>query len=469
MAVGINTNLRALAALDALRRNQGVLGRSFRRLSSGLRVQSAADDAAGLAIGSRLQAQVRGVNQAIRNASDGVSLVQTADAALQGTTENLQRIRELAVQAGNGALTKADRRAIQDEIDQLTAEIDRVAGTTTFNGRRLLDGSEGPRTFQVGAGAGETITVPALDARAERLGRAALATGGPIDASGLQDGELVIEGVEIRATQLADDTVSTARRQSSAIAVAAAINDATEQTGVVATVNATEVASGEIQGGELTEDDALVINGVAITGFTVSEGDAGDALRGAINAVSDETGVVASRNEDGGLTLTAADGRNIEIELEGDAGAITGFAEGVTAGTVTLTSDRSFTIGGADPADAGFAAGTVGDDETSSVAEIDVTTVEGADRALETVDRALASVGGTRARLGAIQKRFESTIDNLSATAENLAAANSRIADADFARETAELLLARIREQAGVSVLSQANVSHQLALQLLQD
>ncbi len=467
MGIGINDNQRTLNALNALRRNQAIVSRSFSRLSSGLRVQSAADDAAGLAIGSRLNSQLRGLNQAVRNASDGISLAQTEEGALAGTTDALQRIRELAVQAGNGALSAADRRAIQGEIDQLGAEIDRIGGTTTFNGQRLLDGTAGTRTFQVGAGSSETVSVGAFDARAGSLGRAAVATSGAIDASGLQPGELTINGVAIRATQIADDTRSTAQRTGSAIALAAAINASTDDTGVTATVNSTAVEGDAAGGGTLDAANRLEINGVTITGVNVAAGDAGDALRGAINAVSDETGVVATRNADGGLTLTAKDGRNIDVEATGTAGATTGLQTGTTTGTVTLTSDAQFTVAGADPADAGLGAGIVGVPPGSSVSTIDVRTPEGADRALEIADRALAQVTGRRARLGALQNRFQSAIDNLSGAAENVAAAQSRIVDTDFAQESANLLLGRLREQANVAVLAQANVSSQIALRLL--
>lgn len=467
MGLFINTNVASINAQRSLSRSSGDLGRSFQRLSSGLRINSARDDAAGLAVASRMTSQLRGLNQAVRNANDGVSFAQTADSALGSTSENLQRIRELAVQAGNGTLTDSDRGAIQSEIDQLTEEIDRVAGTTTFNGQKILDGSFQGRSFQVGANANESIRVEGTDARSQRLGEAAATTSAQIDPSGIDAGELSLNGVAIRATQAGDDTASSTQNQGSAIAVAAAINGQTGSTGVTATVNATEVTGAAVGGGDLDSNNQLLINGTAITSVTVSAGDAGDDLIDAINAAAEDTGVTASRDVNGGVALRAEDGRNVDVQTTGNAGNITGLAAATTTGTVTLTSEDAFDIGGADPADAGFAAGLVGVNRSASLESIDVGTQEGASRALDVVDRALAQVNGSRSQFGALQNRFESSISNLSNISENLSAANSRIADADFATESANLSRQLILQQANISVLAQANASNASALTLL--
>lgn len=467
MTLRINTNKDSLNSLNSLQRNQGLLNKAFQRLSSGLRINSAADDAAGLAISQRFTSQVRGLTQAIRNASDGVSLTQTADAALGGTEDVLQRIRELSVQAANGTLTSDDRKSIQAEVSQLQDELDRIGETTTFNGKKLLDGSGGSQSFQVGANANETVSTPTVDVRSGSIGRAAVVTSGAIDASGLQSGELSVNGVNIRATNAGDDTLSSTQNQGSAIAVAKAINDSTRSTGVTATVNATNVSGGAVGGGQLDSANALSINGVSITSVNVNADDAGNGLVEAINAASDETGVTAARNASGGIDLTAQDGRNIDIQTSGNAAAVTGFASATTTGTVTLTSDRQFTVGGTQASDAGLTSGRFGIRADSAVSGVDVSTVDGANEALRTVDRALAQVGQSRSRYGALQNRFESTISNLSNVAENAAAANSRIADADFGQEAANLVRARIIGQANISVLAQANVSGQIALRLL--
>jgi flagellin len=467
MTLRINTNKDSLNSLNSLQRNQGLLNKAFQRLSSGLRINSAADDAAGLAISQRFTSQVRGLTQAIRNASDGVSLTQTADAALGGSEDVLQRIRELSVQAANGTLTNDDRKSIQAEVSQLQDELDRIGETTTFNGKKLLDGSGGSQSFQVGANANETVSTPTVDVRSGSIGRAAVVTSGAIDASGLQSGELSVNGVNIRATSANDDTLSSTQNQGSAIAVAKAVNDSTRSTGVTATVNATTVSGGAVGGGQLDSTNALSINGVSITSVSVNADDAGNGLVEAINAASDETGVTAARNASGGVELTAQDGRNIDIQTSGNAAAVTGFASATTTGTVTLTSESQFTVGGTQASDAGLTSGRYGVRADSAVSALDVSSVDGANEALRTVDRALAQVGQSRSRYGALQNRFESTISNLSNVAENAASANSRIADADFGQEAANLVRARIIGQANISVLAQANVSGQIALRLL--
>lgn len=463
----INTNTRSLNAIRQQNDTQKQLGKAFQKLSSGLRINSAADDAAGLAISNRFTSQTRGLNQAIRNANDGVSLVQTAEGALQSVTDNLQRIRELSIQAANGTLNSADREAIQAEIGQLSSEIERIGETTTFNGKRLLDGSGGPQSFQVGTNARETITVGSVDARASRLGSAAFADGTQIDPSGVDAGELAINGVEIRATQDVDDPLSSVGNDRSAIAVAEAINDSTASTGVSAQVNATAVEGQAIEGGTLDTDNRLVINGETISGIDVNADDAQGELVDAINSVSGRTGVVASRTEDGAIALEAQDGRNIDVQTTGDADQITGLQAGTTTGTVTLSSDAQFTIEGVDPLDAGLQAGIAGVTDSRAVDTIDVTTVEGANRAIEIADRALGQVSAIRSGLGAVQNRFESTISNLSNVSENIQASNSRIQDADFAAQSANLIKQQILGQANIAVLAQANASNDSALRLL--
>ena len=467
MPLSINTNSGSLNSLNALTRNQGLLTKAFQRLSSGLRINSAADDAAGLAISSRFTSQVRGLTQAIRNASDGVSLTQTADSALGNSQESLQRIRELSVQAANGTLTDSDRQSIQDEVSQLQDELTRIGDTTTFNGKKILDGSGGNTAFQVGANANETVSTPSVDVRAGSVGRAAQATGGAISASGLQNGELNINNVAIRGTTTQDDTKSSTQKTGSAISVAAAINDSTAKTGVKAVANATEVAGNSVQSGTLDTNNQLQINGVAITSVDVNSGDAQNNLADAINAATDQTGVTAERNANGGISLTAQDGRNIDVQTTGNAANITGLANGTTTGTVTLTSDKQFSVTGANPGDSGVSSGLYGIQQSSSVANIDVRTVGGANNAIDTIDRALGQIGKARSQYGALQNRFESTISNLSNVAENATAANSRIADADYGQEAANLVRARILGQANIAVLAQANISGQVAARLL--
>ncbi|MEE4301203.1 MAG: flagellin [Pseudomonadales bacterium] len=481
MSQVINTNFVSLNAQRNLNRSSMDLQTSLQRLSSGLRINSAKDDAAGLAISERFTSQIRGLNQAVRNANDGVSLAQTAEGALGEMTNNLQRIRELAVQSVNGTNSASDRAALQSEVDQLVSEIERVASQTSFNGVRLLDGSFTSQSFQVGANAGETIGISIGDARADRLGsNATTTTTGTTDAVG---DITAITGLTINGAAIttAADGVSTAADANSAIALAAAVNDNAATTGVSARANATTFNAGAVTADTagLTGTD-LQINGVNIEVDSIAAGDANGNLREAINAVSNQTGVTAELDGDDNLILTAADGRNIQLQTDGDnAGDDTvlanflldgGVLNNVVTGTVTFDSDEAFVVGGTQAATTGQAitAGTFNVDTTNSVANVDITSADSASLAITNVDRALATVNGLRAELGAVQNRFESTIANLTTSAENATAARSRIQDADFAKETAALTRAQILQQAGTAMLAQANAAPQGVLSLLQ-
>lgn len=476
MGLFINTNVAALNAQRNLSTSSNALGRSFQRLSSGLRINSAKDDAAGLAISTRMTAQVRGLNQAVRNTNDGISLAQTAEGALQETTSILQRMRELSVQAANDTNTTTDRESIQAEVNQLIAEIDRIAETTQFNNQNVLDGSFSGAKFHVGANSFQTIQLKTTDGRANILGRQARYDGAEVSDEAFGDGDLAINGIDIRATVDADDTLSTTLFSTSAIAKAAAINDSTVYTDVRAVVNKTVATGGAAVAAAaavvLDSTNNIQINGELVTGFTVQQNDADHALTNAINAISDRTGVVATLDEDHQLVLTAEDGRNIDIVVAGN-GANLGFNNQVSRGTITLQSVEQITLEAADAAAAAAlglgGAGTtlLGVNSAFAVDTVDVTTREGANVAIEILDVALSQVSSIRSDLGAVQNRLESTISNLTTTAENITASRSRILDADFAEETAVLSRNQIIQQAGVSILAQANQSSQVALTLL--
>ena len=317
------------------------------------------------------------------------------------------------------------------------------------------------------------------DARAGSLGRQVretsvsdIATTGAGDR--LQTGDIIFNGVNVRETTAADDSLSTSFAAASAISKAAAINDATEFTGVRAIVEETIVV-GTADIGAVTLDSTtnLTINGSLITGFRVEANDATDTLVNAINAVSDDTGVVASLNEQNRLELSADDGRNIEVVMVG--AAIGGLAGGagsfVTGGRLTLQSEEQFSLTGAVGAATklGFGAAQqlFGVNSNAAVSTIDITSRAGANEAIDIADVALKQVSGIRAKLGATQNRLESTINNLSVASENVSAARSRIIDADFAVETADFSRNQIIQQAGISVLAQANQQPQIALALL--
>lgn len=694
----INTNIGSLTAQRNLTTTQNANLQALTRLSSGLRINSARDDAAGLAISTRFTAQVRGLNVAMRNAGDGISLAQTAEGALGAMTESLQRLRELALQAANATNSDSDRAALNAEASQLIDEITRISEQTNFNGRKLLDGSFAS-SVQIGTNVGEVVgfkvnkvtadtlgggvgagvsargtasglangdltingvsvgpsqaaddtasttnkaasaiakvgainrvsdqtgvvaqvsanrqagvamtaaalsgtvtingvaitvatggadaaadrqsVVQAVNARSEQTGVVAIDSGetaggvileaadgrnitvafatvtsaatgiaaagtyeggytlvsqnggdvvigggdntgnGNVANSGLvagtyggttaamtslarsataltamAAGDLIINGVTIGASRAADDTASSTGNAASAKAIAAAINRATQQSGVTANVNATVVVGGTSQTGTADTGGTVVVNGVSTAAVAASATDLDGnriAMIDAINQIAGQTGVVASDNGST-ITLTAADGRNISVAVDGGSSSDAAFgasmgldttldsvgvstAADVTSGTISLTSGSAFTIaagtaGNAGVANAGFEIGSFGGASTGQfLSEVDISTVEGAQKALSAADNALDAVNRERANLGAIQNRLDSTISTISINVENMSAARSRVLDADFARETAELSRTQVLQQAGISILAQANAQPQLVLSLLQ-
>lgn len=487
MGLYVNTNSSALNAQRNLNGTSRTLARSFSRLSSGLRINSAKDDAAGLAISDRMTSQINGINQAIRNTNDGMSLAQTAEGGLQETTNILQRMRELSVQAANDTNTSDDRQSIQQEMDQLTSELDRIAEKTTFNNQNILDGSFAGAKFHVGANSNDTITVNVKDARAGSLGRMARLEIAEVGEDALSTG---VNGISlkskdsnfyvVRQTSSTDDAISFDDKDSSAIAKAAAINDSTKFHGVTATATKAEVNLGAITAGAVDGAQTMTINGEVLTGLTIQNDDADGTLVDAINAITDKTGVVATIASDKGLVLTAEDGRNITVnDLSGRVGGAAMVAPETTYGGLTLQADNNITVGDAvNPTgaiDATVLADTLGAQAVENIGantdfavdKIDVTDREGANRAIEILDVALEQVAESRSGLGAVQNRMESTVRNLEVAGENLSASRSRILDADFAQETAAFSRNQIMQQAGISVLAQANQQPQIALALL--
>ncbi len=345
MGLFVNTNVSALNVQRRLLHSQGNLGRSYQRLASGLRINSAADDAAGLAISERFTSQIRGLTQAVRNANDAISLSQAAESALQQSTSILQRMRELSIQAANDINSEQDREALQNEVDQLIDELTRIGTSTTFNGQKLLDGSFVDAFFHVGAFARETVRVRIRDARAETIGRAATFTGNVVDGNAMAAGDVVLNGVEVRASRAVDDQLSTAGQAASAIAKAAAINASTDFHGVTAKPLPTEaVGADRIGAVVLDTDNNIIVNGEIISGITVEADDASEALISAINEAYPDTGVVASLDAQGRLRLEADDGRNIDVQVNGAAAqAALNIAAGTYTAALHLHSDEQYT------------------------------------------------------------------------------------------------------------------------------
>jgi len=477
-----------------------MLSTSLERLSSGLRINSAKDDAAGLAISERFTSQIRGLNQGVRNANDGISLVQTAEGALKEVTSNLQRIRELAVQSSNATNTAVDRAALQDEVTQLVAEIERVATNTKFNGIALLDGSFVSQGFQVGADAGETIQITSItDTNVAAIGgsySASIVATGTVSGGAIAAGGMFINGIEVGATTADGFSVSTS---TSALSIANAVNAVSGSTGVTASAS-TEYAgsTSTIAAATGGASQSFSLNGTAIT-YATSTVDAATNANSAVTAINNATATtgVSATFVSGAITLTAADGRDITLEESANNGLV--FEElfaaatsvGIngsplnTDGTVTFTSGSSDgfivtssaanyatrTASAAQSAVLGVStsqANTTAGSGGVAIANVSVGTVSGAQATLTSVDTALQTINDSRASLGAYQNRFTSVVTNLQTASENLSASRSRIVDADFASETASMTKAQILQQSGIAMLAQANSIPQNVLALLQ-
>jgi len=519
----INTNILSLNAQRNLNSTSGALQTSLQRLSSGLRINSAKDDAAGLAISERFTTQIRGLNQAIRNANDGISLAQTGEGALAEITNNMQRIRELAVQSVNASNSSDDRIALNQEVEQRLAEIDRIAAQTSFNGRKILDGSFGDAAFQVGANVGETINLSLeTSMRRDQVGSVATATSVDLDTliSEATDAVAATTGAlgafdgatEDNGTANATDFVLTLSDGTNTLAATATVADAGTldaaamaaaiDTAYGGTAGDGDTASGFTIsfGGEADLATAISSGNLSFSradgvDFSVTQSVSGDGFADAagfanITAVQADTDSEAITTTDGveaasASTLTLAENA-LSIQLgTSDAVSVAAATYDTAQGLVdavntalagnavaSLDADNVMTFSNGEDititADTGnvFAADSYA--AAGSLATADVLTVANSNTTIQRVDSALGSVSDLRSTFGAIQNRFESTIANLSTVTENLESSRSRILDADFAAETAALTRAQILQQAGISVLSQANAAPQSVLSLLQ-
>lgn len=475
MALSINTNVASLNAQRNLGASQSNLAKSMQRLSSGLRINSAKDDAAGLAISDRMTSQIRGLNQAVRNANDGISLAQTAEGALQESTNILQRMRELAVQSANDSNSSSDRSSLQKEVAQLQSELNRIADTTNFNGKKLFDGSFSAQKFQVGSNANEVISFSLKNARADHIGSYTI-SGGSMRQANQSANNNAAALTSHNITGESSATFTTAAN-ATAKSIADAINGISGSTGV--TANAQTTASFTLSA---ADSYTFTLGGDATASINVNVTNSSDlsGVADKINSSSATTGISATENG-GTITLVHQTGSDVKISGFTSTGAGTMSLTGGTGGPVTVTDT---TVGTTDLATVGgavtlsssgafttTAAATVFGSATaalSSVSSVNISTQSGANNSLAILDGAIAFVDNTRGELGAIQNRFESTISNLSNISENISSARSRILDADIAQETSNMTKQNILAQAGVSILAQANQSPQLALSLLQ-
>ena len=418
MAMTINTNVVSINSQRNLSLSGSSLATAMQRLSSGLRVNSAKDDAAGLAISERMNAQAKGLAVAARNANDGISLAQTAEGALGKVGDMLQRMRELAVQSSNATNSSTDRAALQAEVAQLTAEIDRVAKTSSFNGAKLLDGTFAGAVFQVGASAGDNITVGGLvDAKVSSIGDVKFGKNTPVTVGAGDAAGLALEiGSDSWTTQTAAPAAATE--------VFMTVSGVHYNLGKFAAVNSMQERAGH--------------------------------MVAAINKYSADTGVTAFLEKN-----TAGTGYEVVVRSEKLDAAGANTLAVAFGGTLLVANNFGL-------ASANLQVGAAAATSTGGLDKLSVLKQSDAWQALKQLDKAIDSVNAARGNLGALQTRFEKTVENIDIMNENISAARGRIVDADFAAETANLSRTQILQQAGTAMVAQANQLPQNVLSLLR-
>lgn len=470
MSLVINTNISSLNTQNNLAKSQNALSQATQRLSSGLKINSAADNAAGFAISQRYTTQIGGLAQASANASDAINLAQTAGSALDQVTANLQAIRDLAAQAANGTYSADDRKTIDAEVQQRLSEVTRIANQTTFNGTKVLDGSFGAKTFQIGANVGQTVSVGISGGvRADQMGAVATTSSGDISGKFASASSLTLATGALTVKVGSGTAVDLAGTYADAAALATAIGTAVTAANGSATVDG---ATGQIIVTGVATKGAISFGGAAAGeyGFgTVADGTSASTS----NVAAAFQGAAAALNIDGTTNNLTINGKSITgtfNSVQDLVDAVNSTADvGVTAAVsgdgkgFNLYSDSDIT------ASVTGIGGTLGNASvTGNLNGQNVKTVDSANKLISSIDVALTSVASLAANLGAVQNRFQSTISTLSAQTTNLQSSQSTIQDADFAAETANLSKASVLQQAGISVLAQANANPQAVLKLLQ-
>ncbi|MBM3635903.1 MAG: flagellin [Alphaproteobacteria bacterium] len=500
----INSNISALKAQSSLTKNAIKLDTAMERLSTGYRINSAKDDAAGLAITNRMTSQIQGLNQAVRNANDGIAMIATIEGALAQTTNVMQRMRELAVQAANDSNSTEDRQYLHAEMVQLNNELDRISSQARFNGIRVLDGTFTNKQLQVGANGSETVAFSVDSAAAADIGvhQKRVGTIGVVNtettstatasvpASPISGGTLTISGF-LGTTGVTIDRLDSARL------VAAAVNDAFSNTGVAAKAVTKAKLSSLSAAGTITFS-VTGKNSTAITvSTTISSTSDLTSLAAAFNTFSSQTGITAELSTDKlNVILTSGDGYDIQladytnngngtinvIGLAGNGEAISAADTAITLtatttldsariiGDVLFESSKEFTLkdNAGTAAQTNFVGQTAQPSSLASMSTVNIQTQSGAGTAISIIDGALTRISSMRADLGAISSRLEKTVDALTSSSVNTAAARSRILDTDYAAETSALAKSQIIAQASTAMLAQANQQPQQVLQLLK-
>ncbi len=494
----INHNISALKANTQLQRTNTAMEASIERLSSGYRINRAADDAAGMAISQKMKTQIRGLEQASRNASDGISVIQTAEGALAEVENMLQRMRELSVQAANGTNTDEDREAIQNEIDQLNAEIDRISETTEFNTKNLLDGNVDRKSYSNNSkvkliSQSDNVASKDYKVTVNEIGTKAYITGsgvGDFPVSAENAGVICLNGQEL-CIQAGDSLsqVYTALRDLGDIVNVNVFAGTVGDNGSQETVALEDGAPltfeaknyGSAENVRIYSDNTNLLNILGLTSPTMNpagettDGDEEETLKsygtdakvtldleeGSVSAFEDTATYAAKGNK---VTITDKDG--FEMELEVEEGALD-TNEGVAAITVLDEGPITLQVGANE-----YQTILVSIPEVSSVTlgtdGINIGTEAGASRAIGTLDDAINKVSSIRAKLGAYENRLDHAINNLDTTGENMTESLSRIEDVDMAEEMSNYTQKNVLAQAGTSMLAQANQQPQTVLSLLQ-
>ncbi|MBN3805906.1 flagellin [Paraburkholderia sp. Ac-20336] len=479
--LGINSNINSLVAQQNLTNSGSALSQAITRLSSGKRINSAADDAAGLAISNIMQTQINGLTQGVSNSNDGVSMVQTASSGLSSLTNSLQRIRDLATEAANGGMTDTDRAALQQEVSQQVQEINRIASQTTYNGMNVLNGSLGNVSFQVGANVGQTISLNlSQGVSAASLGGGAVKSGDTIaslnvslDSSGNAWDPTSATGSEVTQLNLVADGsggFSVTDQNGQALTWGASLFDTTTTPGKIAikagsaidpATEATKIdainSAAETAGTKITAGTSLG----TLTGFSLN------ATTGADDSASpqstDITSITVKSDGNYGYSFWDQNGNQLQSNNPAIAAVFSNYTP-ASAGTPASLGALTGGLAGAAPAT--FSVDSTA--TTQTVDQVDVSTVAGANKAIESIDDALDTINNIQATLGAAQNRFTAISTTQQAQSTDLSSAQSQIQDADFAQETAALSKAQVLQQAGISVLAQANSQPQQILKLLQ-
>lgn len=457
MSLGILTNSASLVAQNNLNNTTSQLDQAIAQLSSGLKINSPADNPAGYAISQQMQSQINGFNQAVNNANDGISFAQVANGALSTITQSIQSIRTLAVQASNSTNSAQDRQALNQEVQQAIQQVNATANTTQFNGQNILNGSLGSLVFQTGADAGQNIQVSGLDVRGQSLG-ATYETGGSINVTGSASGggSFTLNGVQV--------TVGASSSSSSTVNnIIGAINNVSSESGVYAQQASTTSATVNISVSGSSSSGTITLDGVSIG---IASGASSGAIISAINAFSGQTGITAAASGSTAGNITLTDNTGAAIQVSGSSNVTVASGGTIDAGIELYTTPGgSITVGGSFSGTIGLSSATA---KTVTLNEASVSTYSGAQSAIKIADFALSQLSQLGGQLGAIQNRFTQTISNLQTNVTNTTSAQGRIQDANFAQATAQLTQAQVLQQAGASMVAQANSIPQIALTLLK-